>query len=352
MSRSIRLVWASSHYTFGRDDGVRVRFDVTCATGLETKIFAYRMAPVDASGLAHGFFSHICSPVDMAEYPADEPGVNQSPEWFRLSYVDVLVRSVTEAEDFIAIVRSDVRRLLSTLTKMDTIFTNGTEVVGVDCDPADGSSSASSEGSVPSSESLGSVSSLVAVGTTEQSVGVGVSWSSIGTGAGSPIGVTDGYGANRSRVELQIGESSKLLLVQGFDFSELPDDAVIEGLLSQITLRDATSGPADDSYSSSESLAPSSDSLSTTCPRISFLVLQHPDLGLSDTRDDNECVGGPNWETITTGGDGDRWGFSSLSTGYLKDGAFSLGLIVHADAAPVIVEVDGTRLTVFFREQL
>lgn len=342
MVRSIKVRWASSRYVHGRHDGVRVRFDVDCASGLDTRIFAYRMRPVNSSGSAEGFFSHICSPVDMAEYPADEPVAGQSPEWFRLSFVDVMLRSVTEADDFIAAVRSDVRRILATLSTMDTIFTNGTDLIGDDCDPVD-SSSQSSEGEAAGSLSHGDLVSIVTTGTTEQSVGTGVYWSSVGSGAGSPVGSSDSFGANSSRVELGVGGSSKLLLVQGFDFSSLPDDCVIEGIQSRVTLRDATNGAADDSSASV--------STTTTCPTISLLALQHPDLGMSANRGDDECITGPGWETISRGGDGDRWDFSSIPVAVIKDGSFGLGIVVHANNTyAAAVEVDGVEIEVFFKE--
>lgn len=348
MPRSIKVQWSSSNYRLHRDDGIRVRIWVDCATGLDTRVFAYRQMPINASGGQAGFFSHICSPSDMTEYPADEPRANESPEWFRLSFVDVFLRSVTEADDFIQIVREDILRLLTTLATMDTIFLRGTDIVGEDCDPADPGSE-SSDTPTSSSESLGSLSSLVATGTSEQSVGVGVSWASVGIGAGSPIGSSDSAAANRSRVSLQPGESSKLLLVQGFDFRSLPDDMVVEGIESRVVLRDATNGPSESIGSESSVAAPSP----TTCPVISLFVLQHPDLGNSDNRASDECVGGPEWEVLTTGGDGDRWGFSSIPAGYLKDGAFGLGIVVRASAeASAIVEVDGVELEAFYKEVL
>lgn len=346
MARSLKIMWSSSNYRLHVDDGIRVRIFVDCASGLDTRIFAYRMLPTNASGARAGFFSHICSPVDMTEYPADEPRAEESPEWFRLSFVDVFLRSVDEAEDFIEIVREDVRRLILTLAKMDVIVPRGEELLGADCSTTD-SSSDSSAGPSESSESLGSLQSVVAVGTTEQSVGNGVSWRSVGIGAGSPIGSSDSAGANRSRVTLQPGESSKLLLVQGFDFSSLPDDMIIEGIESRVILRDATNDPAGSIGSGSSEGAPSP----TTCPRISFLVLQHPDLGNSTNRGADECISGSDWETLTIGGDGDRWGFSLIPSGFLKDGAFGVGIVVHASATEgAVVEIDGIELEPFFKE--
>lgn len=354
MARSIKIKWATSHYRFGVDDGVRVRFDVVCATNMPTKVFAYRMLPKSPNGGSEGWFSHICSPVDLEEYPEDGPVANWSPEWFRLSYVDVLVRSVQEAADFIQIVREDVRRIVNTLKTMDSIFNEGTEVMGdEDCDPVVESSS-SSAGSLDGSASYGSLSALSAVGTSELSVGTGVSWSTIGTGAGSPIGSSDSLALNRSRVELCAGEASKLLLVQGFDFSDLPDDAVIEGVESRVVLRDATTEPPSSSSLSSAGSDSSLSSLPAQCPRLSFLALQHPSLGLGTNRGDFACIGGPAWETLTHGGSGDLWGFSSLRGRDLKDGSFGLGLVVSNTFQTMMsaAEVDGVELTVYFREEL
>lgn len=369
MPRSIKLHWSSSHYALGRDDGVRVRIEAQCATGLSPKVFAYRMLPTAPGGVQEGFFSHICSPVDLAEYPEDAPTPGHSPEWFRLSYVDVFLRSVQEADDFVLIVREDVRRIVTTLAKMDTIFPVGTEIVGsADCQPSQ-SSSDSSQGT-PSSESLGPVESLLAVGTSEQSVGVGVLWTNIGTGAGSPIGSSDSLALNRSRVVLQVGESSKLLLVQGFDLSGLPDDSVIEGIRARVTLRDATNGPASggsDSASSNGSVG----SLPVICPCLTLLALQHPDRGMGSNFGANECINGPAWETISNGGGEELWGFPTLTAKDLKDGAFGLGLVIRNGnpalegdvttdgclivpdypIAQVIVEVDGVELEVFYRER-
>lgn len=344
MTRSITIRWASSHYVLGRDDGVRVRFDVVCSTNVTPKIFAYRMEPIE-NGKAAGFFSHICSPVDIEEYPADYPTEGKSPEWFRLSFVDVYLRSVTEAEDFIEIVISDVRRILQTLNTMDTIFTGGTEIVGAACEPQGSSDSSNSTSGSQSSASLGALNSLSVVGTSEQFLGVGVVWSSIGTG--DPIGSSESLAANTHRCELQAGESSKLLLVQGFDFSGLSDDCVIEGIESRVTLRDAANDPAD-----SSSLSSSSDSGSSECPHLVFLTLQHPAYGMGSNRATGNCISGPAWEILTTGDDGDRWGFPKLKGKDLKDGAFGLGFIVKGrETAPAIVDVGHVELEVFFKEE-
>jgi hypothetical protein len=353
-NRSIKLSWASSHYRYGTDDGVRVRFDVICAEEMTTKVFAYRMLPLSPkTGEAVGTFSHVCSPPDVAEYPADEPAPASSPEWFRLSYVDVLVRSVTEAENFIAGVREDVRRLKLTYDKMDEIFPGGTDILGDDCDPPLLSSSSASS-SDSSSLSIGGLQALATIGTSEQSVGVGVPWVDIGTGAGSPIGDSDSLAMNRSRVELIAGQASQVLLVQGFDFSEIPDNAIVEGLHTRTVLREDKLGVSGSSSSSLSSVSSQSSQEAGTPrrPVLTFLALQHPEFGLGDDKALGEVIDGPAWQTMLHGGSGDLWGFPQMSGADLKRGSFGLSLVTEIDkeTAEAAVEVDGVELTAYYRE--
>ena len=347
MARSIKISWATSHYTYGEDDGVRVRFTATCASGVSSKIFAYRMLPKNRTGGEVGMFSHICSPVDLEDFPEDGPNPGASPGWFRLAFVDVMVRSVTEAANFIEVVREDVRRIIATLNTMDTLFHTGTELLGPDCESSSSASDSLSSSS-SSAASLGSLSLLSAVGTYEQSVGAGVAWTEIGTGAGSPVGSSDSDGLNRSRVIMLTGEASQLLLVQGFDLSELSDDAIIEGITARLVLRDLSDGSIAASSSSSAS------SVAADCPRLSFVTLQHPVFGLGTNMADSDCILGPDWDTITYGGPANLWGFAAVTGKDLKDGAFGLGLVVNNTfrTTSSIVDIDGVEIDVYFREEV
>lgn len=143
MARGIRITWAASRYIFGRHDGVRLRIDATAACEMPDKIFAYRMLPINpATGEQAAFFSHICSPVDLEEYPADEPIAGHRPQWLRLSYVDVQLRSIIESNNLLEAVIEDVRRLKSTLDTMAVLEPAGVEDIGDVC-PSDSSSASS-----------------------------------------------------------------------------------------------------------------------------------------------------------------------------------------------------------------
>jgi len=345
MVRSIKFSWASSPYTLERDHGIRLRIEITCTTGLDTKLFAYRMLPT-AYNDTRGVFSHVCSPVDLEDYPADNPLVGVAPEWFRLDFVDVLLRSTTEATNLLNAVREDLRTLVATLERMDTLMPTGTGLCGPDCDPPEDPDDPDPPEPGPSL-TFGEVTYAEAFGTTEQNVGNGVSWVNIGDGAGSPSSTPD-LGSNSSRVELQPFAASKLLLVQGFDFSGIPDDASIEGIEVSVYLRDATAGsvPDDNALGSNTS----SVSLSDTAPRLMFLALQSPELGSSDNLSNSTDIDGPNWTAVTRGDDTNLWGLAVVPASSIKDGAFGIGLTVQADTAAANIVVDKVHVTVFYRE--
>lgn len=124
--RNIHLTWSVSRYNYHSTDGVRVRITADSARLMTTKVFAYQMMPLKPTEEERvGSFDHVCSPVDLEEYPEDEPIENSRPAWFRLNYVDVLLRSRAEVKAFVQDVIEDVRRLKSTLDIMDNLLPGG-----------------------------------------------------------------------------------------------------------------------------------------------------------------------------------------------------------------------------------
>lgn len=345
MVRSLKFAWSSSPYKLQRDDGIRLRLAVTCADGLDPKIFAYRMLPT-AYDQTRGFFSHVCSPVDMEDYPADNPLTGVAPEWFRLDYIDLLLRSTTEADNLLQAVKDDMRALLATLARMDTLMPTGTGLLGPDCDPPDPPDDPDPP-EEPAPPTYGTVQSIEKGGTHEQNVGAGITWTNIGAGAGASPDTPDD-GTNSSQVILPAGVSSSMLLIQGFDFSSIPDTAQIAGIAVRAFLRDATSGGIPDTEATGENTG--SISLSDTAPRLTFLTIQSPDLGLGQNWSENTDIAGPNWTIVTRGNNTSKWGFEGIPAETVKDGAFSVGLVVQADMEPATVVVDAVYVTVYYRE--
>lgn len=129
--RRVRLTWSVSRYNYHATDGIRVRIEANDGYLMPEKIFAYMMLPLKpGENEPVGAFDHVCSPVDIEEYPEDEPIPGHRPAWFRLNYVDVLLRSRTEVYEFIREVCDDVQRLKTTLDLTDTLLPGGELWVG------------------------------------------------------------------------------------------------------------------------------------------------------------------------------------------------------------------------------
>lgn len=338
-TRGIRLRWFQSKWRMNLIDGVRIRIEADCAVGMTDKVFAYRMLLKNPhTGTVEGHFSHICSPADIHEFPEDEPRVGYAPEWFRLNYVDVFIRAENvELLNFIELVRADVRSLKHSLDIADVLLDGGEELIGDECAPESDSSTSSDGPSEGSSESLGAPQLLCTHGTSELSVGSGVAWTNVREGAGQPASEDSSMGAARSQVILTANQVSQLLLVQGFDFHEIPDDAIIEGISATLAIRDATHD--------------SDGSLPNDCPYLTMVALQHPTLGLSQNQAQADCLPGPDWQDTDYGGTEDLWGYESVTGADMKQGSFGLSIIVVNPAGVEYsrIEVDEVRICVTYR---
>jgi hypothetical protein len=147
MARRIKITWAQSRYLINRVDGIRLRIEAEEAEDMPTKIFAYLTMPLrPGAGDPVGVFDHICSPVDLEEYPEDEPIPGHQPGWFRLGYVDVLLRSAAEIEAALEAILGDIRSLKRSLDTMDTLEAVGEVWIDNEADPVSSSSEGSSEG--------------------------------------------------------------------------------------------------------------------------------------------------------------------------------------------------------------
>lgn len=129
--RRIKLTWQVSRYYASSTDGFRVRIEASDAHLMPDKVFAYQLMPVGpADAERAGMFDHVCSPTDLEEYPEDEPTPSVRPAWFRLAYVDVLLRSRTEVDAFIADVTDDIRGLKATLDTADNLIEGASIWIG------------------------------------------------------------------------------------------------------------------------------------------------------------------------------------------------------------------------------
>lgn len=119
---SFNLTVACSPYNKTDKRNIRVFIKCTSDTIADTCIFAYSQTGAELT------FSHVCSTVDMVEYPkaTDEAPANfgESFKWFRKDYVDLIVPALSIAEDFIREVISDVKMLYKNMKAHNAIVTS------------------------------------------------------------------------------------------------------------------------------------------------------------------------------------------------------------------------------------
>jgi len=160
MARGIKVNITTSRFIYNRIDGVRVFVEAVENCEMPRNIFAYRAIQSSADPtMEEGHFSHICSTTDLVEYPVDSPTPGSQPRWFRLNYVDLIVRSWAEALDLLDVIRSDIGMLVRSLNTMDQAISLQSIQIGASCPDPD-SESSSSDSDIPSvgSESSSSAS--------------------------------------------------------------------------------------------------------------------------------------------------------------------------------------------------
>jgi hypothetical protein len=110
-------------------DGFRFTLQVTGANLMPTKIFRYRLVPTRVDGGSvngpptaielKGAFDGVCSPADLEDFPEDWPAQNARPPWYRLDYVDLIVRSRSISDALYQAIQFEIVRLVDTLNTMD-----------------------------------------------------------------------------------------------------------------------------------------------------------------------------------------------------------------------------------------
>jgi hypothetical protein len=109
-------------------DGFRFTLTAPSAAMMPTKIFKYRLVPTRVQANASepptvielkGAFDGVCSPADLEDFPEDWPAQNARPPWYRLDYVDLIVRSRTIADMAYRAILGDAKHLVQALDLLD-----------------------------------------------------------------------------------------------------------------------------------------------------------------------------------------------------------------------------------------
>ena len=97
-----------------------VKLVLSCiATDVSPKVFAIEVLPSSADAPAPIYrFSHICSPAEMEEFPADVPGENC---YFRTDSIEMIFDTPKILDHVITNVENDIAKLVHELNALDTL---------------------------------------------------------------------------------------------------------------------------------------------------------------------------------------------------------------------------------------
>lgn len=131
-------------------DCFRVRLTASDAHEMPVAIFAYRLIPLQPGQATQvAIFDHVCSPVDLQEYPIAAPRAVDAIPWFRLEYVDLEERTRAAALETLDVVVADVAALVLGMDAADVLVAQAAIWVGYTPAEAAGQhSSVGSEGSL------------------------------------------------------------------------------------------------------------------------------------------------------------------------------------------------------------
>lgn len=127
--RRLKLTPAFQRYFVANEtDGFRMTVLATDGNLIPNEVFAYRAEPIQpGQPVSQAFFSHICSPVDLEEFPIGAPLVDSDPPWFRIASLDLVFRSRAACDEVWGLIQEDVSSLRTSMDHGDTLVT-GAEV--------------------------------------------------------------------------------------------------------------------------------------------------------------------------------------------------------------------------------
>lgn len=126
-----------ANHVSGRSQGYRMQVVASAGLAMTNRIFLLRVGTVDPDlGTRTAKFINICSPSDIAQYPA---AFTDGVEFYRSASIDLVFRSPSLADTTWDLITADVAELTETLDLMDEMATS--TVVRIGATPSSSSSS-------------------------------------------------------------------------------------------------------------------------------------------------------------------------------------------------------------------
>ena len=124
----------------------RLRIEIEDAVDMDDRVFLYRRDPTNPHTLeTKDTFFTVCSPVDMEDFPPEEPDPAKQYPLFRRNWVELDFRATSQADEAYALIVRELNVLIFALNRLELL--KPVETVWVGAGPPDdsGGSSESTE---------------------------------------------------------------------------------------------------------------------------------------------------------------------------------------------------------------
>lgn len=119
----------------------RLRIEIEEAVGLDDRVFLYQREPTNPhTDDVTDVFVTVCSPVDMADYPPEEPDPARQYPFFRLNFVELDFRATAQADEAYDLIVAELGTLCRALDRLEELQTASSVWVGAGPPDAGGSS--------------------------------------------------------------------------------------------------------------------------------------------------------------------------------------------------------------------
>jgi len=108
----------------------RVVVTASSATDMPAEIFLYTKQPTTAYADATDKYLKVCTPTDLAVYPAHEPTPDSSPPYFRLATIDVIDDSREQLLSLWRSIQARTAQLIDSLNISDELVESSEVWIG------------------------------------------------------------------------------------------------------------------------------------------------------------------------------------------------------------------------------
>ncbi|MFC1453607.1 hypothetical protein ACFLQL_00315 [Verrucomicrobiota bacterium] len=122
MSISLTIKYSKSEEQVPNFQAYTLKVEVLASTDMTSKIFVFQRRVISANDpTLEDYFMCIADPIDIEEFPEDNPNMEQNVPYYRTDNVLIKFRSMVELEETKALIGEDIQGLIDAMKAEGTV---------------------------------------------------------------------------------------------------------------------------------------------------------------------------------------------------------------------------------------